>query len=67
MQDAFSQKVALIESNKWMINPSIHYNEWADWGADEFRPVVNAYHDLIESFRCDTCHTFFYLEPDRWL
>ncbi len=61
--ETFSKLVERINSNNWMINPSIHYNEWANWGPDAFRPVIEAYSQLVQSFRCGKCNSFVYLEP----
>ena len=49
--------------DQWQINPAIHYNEWANLTAKDFKPVANAFHDLVKKFFCkkDECGSLFYL------
>jgi len=51
--------MAASNSEQWIINKAVHYNEWADLSLEDFKPVVNAYRDLIDQFRCSSC--------DSWL
>jgi hypothetical protein len=39
----------------WMINESVHYNNWGDLSPSDFKPVVEAFHDLFDLFRCSKC------------
>ncbi|MCH8815671.1 MAG: AAA family ATPase [Chloroflexi bacterium] len=40
---------------RWAVNPSVHYNNWANLTPDEFTPVVQAFHDLCTLFECSAC------------
>jgi recombinational DNA repair ATPase RecF len=70
---ATDHKKALSESNgaadmeKWAVNKVVHYNEWANLGKRDFEPVVAAYKDLLERFRCATCESWLYVTPKRGL
>jgi hypothetical protein len=35
------------------INALVHYNEWADMTSADFTPVVQAWHDYLELFKCE--------------
>jgi hypothetical protein len=50
-------------AEQWQINPAIHYNEWANFTASDFTPVVTAFHDLVQQFFCEKkeCSGLFYL------
>jgi RecF/RecN/SMC N terminal domain len=41
------------EGEQWIINKAIHYNEWAQLSRNDFEPVVKAFKELLELFRCD--------------
>jgi hypothetical protein len=38
-----------------MVNPSVHYNTWADLRPEEFRAVAAAQRELVELFYCEVC------------
>lgn len=40
---------------QWAVNKAVHYNEWANFGKKDFQPVVSAFKQLLESFRCQQC------------
>lgn len=57
--------IAKSESEKWAVNPAVHYNEWANFEAHEFAAVVAAFRDLLEKLRCDNdaCKSYFRVSP----
>jgi len=56
---------ALLATNaeQWQVNPAIHYNEWANLSINDFKPVVTAFHDLVQKFFCEKpeCTALVYL------
>ena len=68
-QDAMNRKQTLSESNaalnveQWAVNKAVHYNEWANFGRRDFEPVVKAFHDMLEIFRCPVCDSWLYVSP----
>lgn len=50
---------------QWVINKAVHYNEWADLSKNDFKPVVNAFRQLLQQFRCDKpkCDSWMSLTP----
>jgi hypothetical protein len=48
---------------QWAINRAVHYNEWANFGRKDFEPVVAAFKELLECFRCDTCESWLHVTP----
>ncbi len=46
---------------RWTINSSVHYNNWMNLSSNEFRPVVEAFHDLCLLFCCSNCGGLIYL------
>ena len=51
------------QAEQWAINPAIHYNQWANFQAHEFREVVRAFADLLETMQCAVCESFIELQP----
>jgi hypothetical protein len=66
---AAKRKQALASSNaaasveQWAVNKAVHYNEWANFGKKDFEPVVTAFKELLECFRCDDCQSWLYVTP----
>lgn len=58
---AAAAKASGIE--QWAVNKAVHYNEWANFGKTDFKPVVAAFKDLLQCFRCGTCGSWLYLAP----
>ena len=52
-----------IQAEQWAINPAIHYNQWANFRAHEFREVVHAFADLLATMQCAVCESFIELLP----
>jgi recombinational DNA repair ATPase RecF len=48
---------------EWAVNKAVHYNEWANFGKKDFEPVVAAFKDLLECFRCDSCESWLHVTP----
>lgn len=53
--DAFSKELNACGLEAWTVNPSVHYNEWANFEAREFKPVSGAYRRLLELIQCNRC------------
>jgi hypothetical protein len=48
---------------QWAVNKAVHYNEWANFGKKDFEPVVAAFKELLECFRCGRCDSWLYITP----
>jgi energy-coupling factor transporter ATP-binding protein EcfA2 len=42
-------------AEQWAVNANVHYNNWANFSASDFRPVVEAFQDLCGLFVCSKC------------
>lgn len=42
-------------AENWAVNTNVHYNRWADFTINDFKPVVEAFKDLFSLFKCDNC------------
>jgi DNA repair exonuclease SbcCD ATPase subunit len=66
-RNAFSELITKTNINQWQTNVAIHYNAWANLEATDFRPVVEAFHELINAFHCNesNCNTIISVLPER--
>jgi recombinational DNA repair ATPase RecF len=57
--------IARSNAEQWTINPSVHFNEWANLRRHEFQEVVDAFKELLESLRCENanCKSYLYVLP----
>jgi recombinational DNA repair ATPase RecF len=55
--DAFN--VAQIE--QWGLNPTVHFNEWAQLSPEDFKPILESFEALFSLFECPTCHTLLFV------
>ncbi len=65
LHDDFGDCNKATNVEKWMINPSVHYNEWMNLQEQDFRPVVNAFKAFLACFKCKNCDTFLYVSPPK--
>jgi hypothetical protein len=62
-KESLSKAAALSNVEQWAVNKAVHYNEWANFGKKDFEPVVTAFKELLECFRCQTCESWMYVTP----
>jgi len=59
--------IVKTKAEEWAINPSVHFNDWANLQPHEFREVADAFRDLLESLRCEeaNCRSYLYVSPRK--
>jgi recombinational DNA repair ATPase RecF/DNA uptake protein ComE-like DNA-binding protein len=62
-KEALSTSSAASNVEQWAVNRAVHYNEWANFGKKDFEPVVRAFRDLLDQFRCAQCQGWLYVTP----
>jgi recombinational DNA repair ATPase RecF len=69
-EEALSEKhakvkevIARTNAEQWAINPTVHFNEWANLQPHEFQEVVDAFKELLENLRCLKCASYLYVSP----
>ena len=60
-KDALSASAGASNVEQWAVNKAVHYNEWANFGKKDFEPVVAAFKELLDCFRCDKCDSWLYV------
>jgi hypothetical protein len=66
-RDEAKNLVSATYVEQWAINPSVHFNEWENFGSDEFQKVVASYRALLDHMRCSNqkCGSLPYLTPRK--
>lgn len=64
-EKAFDEAVTAAKVEQWQINPSVHYNEWANLQMNEFLAVADAFEALCALFKCDACGVLIEVSPGR--
>lgn len=54
---------AAARAEQWTVNKAVHYNVWATFEKNDFIPVVAAFKELMECFRCKKCDSWIYALP----
>lgn len=60
---ALSASAGASSVENWAVNKAVHYNQWTNFGRKDFEPVVAAFKELLECFRCKTCKSWVYVTP----
>lgn len=43
------------QAEQWVVNSSVHYNEWAKLSVNDFTPIRESFEDLFGLFKCTSC------------
>lgn len=62
-QERFTECQTRQGDEQWVVNKAVHFNEWADFAPEEFKPVIAACRDLVDCFRCDLCGSWLSATP----
>jgi energy-coupling factor transporter ATP-binding protein EcfA2 len=55
LDSTVGQIYARSNAEQWAVNANVHYNNWANFLENDFRPVVEAFQDLHCLFVCSRC------------
>lgn len=64
-EKTLSAALTAAKVEQWQINPSVHYNEWANLQKGEFLAVVDAFEVLFALLKCDACGSLIEVSPYR--
>ena len=65
LEKAFSDAATKSNAEQWLVNAAVHYNQWVSLQKGDFEPVVAAFRELTDRFRCGNCNGLLYVVPDR--
>lgn len=64
LQSRLSKAMAECAREGWILNPTVHYNEWATFEPSELKSLILGYQELIACFRCQHCQNPMLLSCD---
>jgi len=62
-RDHLKQSNAAQNVEQWAVNKAVHYNSWANFGKKDFEPVIAAFKELMNCFRCEKCDSWLHVTP----
>jgi hypothetical protein len=64
LESVAAQVTAKSNVEQWAINPNVHYNAWAQFDQNDFKPVIEAFRDLQDLFSCQSCSSQLFLAAE---
>ncbi len=61
LDSTISQIYSRCGDERWAVNASVHYNNWANLSKNDFYPVMEAFEDLCAIFVCRKCGRMLYV------
>ena len=52
LREARTEALDEYSGEQWIINKAVHFNDWATFSVEDFRPVVSATRAFLKQFRC---------------
>lgn len=67
MESAAKAHISEMQSEQWMINKAVHYNEWVALQPKEFAVVAGAFQSFLRSMQCKNaaCGEFLFVTPKK--
>ena len=65
MKNTLSERAQATNCEQWAVNKAVHYNGWANFTKEDFEPVVAAFKELLDVFRCGECEQWLYVTPRK--
>lgn len=61
LESIANQIIQRSQLEQWGINENVHYNRWGEFQPEDFRPISEAWRDLLGLFRCSSCDGVLFL------
>lgn len=65
MKASLSTCVTESDCEQWAVNKAVHYNVWATFSPNDFKPVTAAFKSLLAEFKCAKCECWFHVSPKK--
>jgi len=65
LESIFKEIVERSQVEQWGINENVHYSKWGDFQPEDFQPIVEAFKDIYDLFRCSQCGSLLYLTQEK--
>jgi recombinational DNA repair ATPase RecF len=61
IESVTSEIIGRSQVEQWGINENVHYSRWGDFSKGDFEPIVEAFRDLHDLFKCSKCQGLLYV------
>lgn len=65
LKKRLGKSTAAKDVEQWAVNKAVHYNAWADFVKQDFEPIVKAFKNLLDCFKCPNCDSLLTTSPRR--
>jgi hypothetical protein len=55
LESVANEVIKRSQVEQWGINESVHYSRWGEFSKNDFEPIVEAFKDLHDLFKCSKC------------
>ena len=55
IESQLNETIQQTQIEQWGINENVHYSKWADFHKNDFLPIVEAFKDFEDIFKCSKC------------
>lgn len=65
VEAAFVEAKKQTGSDRWQMNAAVHFNEWTNLRAEDFKPLAEAFRTFTDLFCCGACQEMLSVSPNR--
>lgn len=55
LKESYAAARSAVEAHDWIVNPTVHNNDWLDAQASDLEPILDAYEAFLAFFTCAEC------------
>lgn len=61
IESVVNEIIKRSQVEQWGVNENIHYSKWGDFSKTDFTPIVEAFKDLHDLFKCSKCQGLLFV------
>jgi energy-coupling factor transporter ATP-binding protein EcfA2 len=61
LESVANEIVKRSQVEQWGINENVHYSKWGEFSKTDFEPIVEAFKDLHDLFKCSKCQGLLFV------
>jgi AAA15 family ATPase/GTPase len=61
IESVVNEIIKRSQVEQWGINENVHYSKWGDFSKTDFTPIIEAFKDLHDLFKCSKCQGLLFV------
>jgi recombinational DNA repair ATPase RecF len=61
IESVVNEIIKRSQAEQWGINENVHYSKWGDFSKTDFMPIIEAFRDLHDLFKCSKCQGLLFV------